>query len=202
MTPPIWLKGAATSEQILADVAAAVSRSGARYPQAPIHVVCFCFGGHAAFLASILPGVEQAFDFYGAGMTRMRPGGGEFTFPLLRAIQGQLNGLFGTVDPLIPAEDRDAIGAALLKADSVCQPLPSVECAGADQGFMCEVRGSFDPRRRPGDGVCCLGTDLRFSPGGWPPWQRWAEVVREWCARLCWRLDPSPLSSPVAFCAV
>ena len=70
-------KDATTSEQILADVAAAVSWLGARYPRAAMHVVGFCFGGHAAFLAATLPGVEHAFDFYGAGVSRMRPGGGE-----------------------------------------------------------------------------------------------------------------------------
>ena len=64
-------KDSTTSEQILADVAAAVSWFRARHPQAAIHVVGFCFGGHAAFLAAIFPGVEHAFDFYGAGVTRM-----------------------------------------------------------------------------------------------------------------------------------
>ncbi len=70
-------KDATTSEQILADVAAAVSWLRARCPQTVIHVVGFCFGGHAAFLAATLPGVAQVFDFYGAGVSRMRPGLGE-----------------------------------------------------------------------------------------------------------------------------
>ena len=70
-------KDATTSEQILADVAAASAGCGPVTPQAAIHVVGFCFGGHAAFLAATLPGVEHAFDFYGAGVSRMRPGGGE-----------------------------------------------------------------------------------------------------------------------------
>ena len=70
-------KDATTSEQILADVAAAVSWLGPVTRSAAIHVVGFCFGGHAAFLAATLPGVEHAFDFYGAGVSRMRPGGGE-----------------------------------------------------------------------------------------------------------------------------
>ena len=42
-------KDATTSEQILADVAAAVSWLRARYPQAGIHVVGFCFGGMPPF---------------------------------------------------------------------------------------------------------------------------------------------------------
>ena len=53
--------------------------------------------------------------------------------------------MFGTADPLIPAEDRDSIEAALSKADPAGQRLRFVECAGADHGFMCEARSSFDP---------------------------------------------------------
>jgi len=56
-------KDATTADQILGDVSAALSWLRARYPQAAIHVVEFCFGGHAAFLAATLPGVAQAFDF-------------------------------------------------------------------------------------------------------------------------------------------
>ena len=83
-------KDATTSEQILADVAAAVGWLRACYSQSAIHVVGFCFGGHAAFLAATLPGVEHAFDFYGAGVSRMRPGGGEPSLNLLPELQARL----------------------------------------------------------------------------------------------------------------
>ena len=139
-------KDATTSEQILADVAAAVSWLRARYPQAAIHVVGFCFGGHAAFLAATLPGVEHAFDFYGAGVSRMRPGGGEPSLNLLPTIKAQLTCVFGMADPLIPAEDRGAIRAALNEVDPAGQRLRVVECAAADHGFMCEARSSFNPQ--------------------------------------------------------
>ena len=139
-------KDATTSEQILADVAAAVSWFRARYPQAAIHVVGFCFGGHAAFLAATLPGVEHAFDFYGAGVSRMRPGGGEPSLALLPEVKARLTCVFGTADPLIPAEDRGAIGASLHKVDPAGQRLRVVECVGADHGFMCEARSSFNPQ--------------------------------------------------------
>ena len=36
--------------------------------------------------------------------------------------------------------------AALCKADPAGQRLRFVECAGADHGFMCEARKSFDPQ--------------------------------------------------------
>ena len=139
-------KDATTSEQILADVAAAVSWLRARYPQAAIHVVGFCFGGHAAFLAATLPGVEHAFDFYGAGVNRMRPGGGEPSLALLPEIKARLTCVFGTADPLIPVEDREAIWVALSKVDPDGQRLRVVECAGADHGFMCEARSAFNPQ--------------------------------------------------------
>ena len=139
-------KDATTSDQILADVAAAVSWCRARCPQAAIQVVGFCFGGHAAFLAATLPGVEHAFDFYGAGVSRMRPGGGEPSLALLPEIKARLTCVFGTADPLIPLEDREAIGAALHKVDPAGQRLRVVECAAADHGFMCEARASFNPQ--------------------------------------------------------
>ena len=139
-------KDATTSEQILADVAGAVSWIRARYPQAAIHVVGFCFGGHAAFLAATLPGVEHVFDFYGAGVSRMRPGGGEPSLALLPEIKARLTCLFGTADPLIPPEDREAIGVALSKADPAGQRLRFVEYADADHGFMCEARSAFNPQ--------------------------------------------------------
>ena len=65
-------------------------------------MVGFCFGGHAAFLAATLPEVEHAFDFYGAGVSRMRPGGGEPSLALLSEIKARLTCVFGTADPLIP----------------------------------------------------------------------------------------------------
>ena len=139
-------KDATTSEQILADVAGAVSWIRARYPQAAIHVVGFCFGGHPAFLAATLSGVEHAFDFYGAGVSRMRPGGGEPSLALLPEIKARLTCLFGTADPLIPPEDREAIGVALSKADPAGQRLSFVEYADADHGFMCEARSAFNPQ--------------------------------------------------------
>ena len=152
-------KDATTAAQILADVAAAIAWVRLRCPQAAIHVVGFCFGGHAAFLAATLPEVEAAFDFYGAGLSRMRPGGGEPSLALLPEIQGRLICVFGTADPLIPAEDREAIGTALRMADPTGQRLRSVAWAGADHGFMCEARGNFHPQAAAWGWKLLLGDD-------------------------------------------
>ena len=152
-------KDATTTEQILSDVAAAVSWLGALCPQAAIQVVGFCFGGHAAFLAATLPEVEHAFDFYGAGVSRMRPGGGEPSLALLPGIKARLTCIFGTADPLIPPEDREAIGLALSKVDPAGQRLRFVEYADADHGFMCEARASFNPQASAQGWRLLLGGD-------------------------------------------
>ena len=76
----------------------------------------------------------------------MRPGGGEPSLDLLPEIQARLTCVFGTADPLIPAGDREAIQAALEKEDPSGERLRSVEYAGADHGFMCEARSSFNPQ--------------------------------------------------------
>ena len=153
-------KDATTTEQILSDVAAALDWLRTRHPAAAIHVVGFCFGGHAAFLSATLPGVVAAFDFYGAGISRMRPGGGDPSLALLPEIQGRLTCVFGTADPLIPAEDRQAIGAALHEVDPVGERFRSVEFGGADHGFMCEARSSFNPQASAQGWRLLLGDDL------------------------------------------
>ena len=67
--------------------------------------------------------------------------------------------MFGTADPLIPVEDRDVIGAALRQTDPVGQRLRCLEWAGADHGFMCEARSSFDPQASARGWRLLLGDD-------------------------------------------
>ena len=136
-------KDATTAEQILADAAAAITWLQQQCPGADVSVVGFCFGGHAALLSATLPDVVSSFNFYGAGVSRMRPGGGPPSLELLPQVAGRLTCVCGTADPLIPSEDRAAIQAALSKADPGGDRLRYVSMEGADHGFMCEARGSF-----------------------------------------------------------
>ena len=138
-------KEATTTEQILRDVAAAIVWLRQRHPEADVSVVGFCFGGHAALLAATHPEVASSFDFYGAGLSRMRPGGGAPSLTLLSQVKGQLTCLCGTADPLIPPEERQAIRTALQLEDPDGKRLKYVEFEGADHGFMCEDRSSFNP---------------------------------------------------------
>jgi carboxymethylenebutenolidase len=144
-------KDACTTEQILADVQAAITWiEGALRPSqsaaAPLEitVVGFCFGGHAALLAASLPQVSHTFDFYGAGVVQGRPGGGAPSLALVPRVQGRLTCLCGTADPLIPEADRRAIAAALASADPGGERLRYEEFSAADHGFMCEARDSFN----------------------------------------------------------
>lgn len=144
-------KDACSTEQILADVMAAITWLEAALKPveavaAPLEitVVGFCFGGHAALLAASLPEVSHAFDFYGAGVVQGRPGGGAPSLDLLPQVQGQLTCLCGTADPLIPEADRRVIAAALASADPSGERLRYVKLAAADHGFMCEARDSFN----------------------------------------------------------
>jgi carboxymethylenebutenolidase len=61
--------------------------------------VGFGFGGHASLIAATLPGVAATIDFYGAGVTRMRSGGGPPSLELLDQIQGRLACIRGRADP-------------------------------------------------------------------------------------------------------
>ena len=76
----------------------------------------------------------------------MRPGGGEPSLALLPEMHAGLTCVFGTADPLIPSENREAIEAALRNFDPASERFSFVECVGADHGFMCEARSSFYPQ--------------------------------------------------------
>ena len=115
-TPLIWLKDAARGTPPPASRSLRMSPPQsswfrARYPQAAIHVVGFCFGGHAAFLAATLPEVEHAFDFYGAGVSRMRPGGGEPSLACCRRSRRGSPACLARLIPLSPPRIAKPSGA-------------------------------------------------------------------------------------------
>ena len=107
-------KDATTSDQILQDVAAAVGWLQRRHAEVQSVLWVSASGGVLPFWRPVFPGVAAAFDCCGAGVSRMRPGGGEPSLALLPQIQARLTYVFGTADPLVPADDRAAIQAALL----------------------------------------------------------------------------------------
>ena len=139
-------KDLTTAPQILSDCSAAIAWLQRRCPTAEIDIAGFCFGGHAALLAATLPQVRACFDFYGAGVSTMRPGGGPPSLESLPQVTGRLTCICGTADPLIPADHRRAIQASLRAADPAAERFRYLELPGADHGFMCEARSSFSPK--------------------------------------------------------
>ena len=140
-------KEATTSEGILADAQASIDwlrqALEARDHPLRITVVGFCFGGHAALLAATLADVQVSLDFYGAGVSRGRPGGGAPSLELLPSVHGELHCLCGSIDPLIPSSEQQAIQAALQTEDSSGLRLRYSSFEGADHGFMCEARDQY-----------------------------------------------------------
>ena len=137
-------KAATTTHHIQQDVASVIGWLQQQRPGSEITVVGFCFGGHAALVAATHPQVVSTFDFYGAGVSRMRPGGGPPALDCLPQVSGRLLCLCGTADALMPVDERLAIRTALMAADPSGQRLRYEELEGADHGFMCEARDSFD----------------------------------------------------------
>ncbi len=103
----------------------------------------FCFGGHVAYLAATLPDIKATASFYGAGITTRTPGDGSATLTRTREIRGTLYGFFGTEDTSIPAEQVDEIEAELEKYKI---PHRVFRYDGADHGFFCDHRGSYNPK--------------------------------------------------------
>ncbi|MFY8148214.1 MAG: dienelactone hydrolase family protein [Prochlorococcaceae cyanobacterium] len=134
-------KDSTTAAQILADVAAAagwLEGSGAR----PLGCVGFCFGGHAALLASTLPVITATADFYGAGVAAGRPGGGAPSLTEVPRVPGRLLCVCGSRDPLISPEEGAAIRAALEAAGTGRHRYLELE---AGHGFLCDARADHVP---------------------------------------------------------
>lgn len=103
----------------------------------------FCIGGHLAFRAALQPDVKATACFYPTWLHNGQLGQGAKADSLQRAgeIQGKLLILFGTLDPLIPAEGRATIEAALHAARIDYE----THSYAADHGFVRDDRAAYDP---------------------------------------------------------
>ncbi|MGB3308142.1 MAG: dienelactone hydrolase family protein [Nodosilinea sp.] len=130
--------------ELLADVQGAIAYLYGQDNVIPSGVGCigFCFGGHVAYLAATLPEVKATASFYGAGIATMTPGGGAPTLSRTPEITGTLYGFFGENDALIPAQEIDQIEAALSEHGV---PHQIFRYPGADHGFFCDQRSSYNP---------------------------------------------------------
>ena len=108
--------------------------------QEGVGCIGFCFGGHVAYLAATLERVKATASFYGAGITRMTPGGGEPTITRTPEITGTVYAFFGLEDELIPNEQVDELEAALAKHGISHRVF---RYSGAGHGFFCNGRESY-----------------------------------------------------------
>ena len=137
-------KNLTTLKNIIEDVSAAINWIKEKYPSKKISIIGFCFGGHAAFIASSLKGIESSFCFYGAGVVSLRNDTNSAPIDLLEKVSGKLNFICGSSDDLIPLRDRLEIKKRFKKLDPFGKRFIYVEIESADHGFMCEERDSFD----------------------------------------------------------
>ncbi len=137
-------KNLTTSKNIIQDVSAAINWVKEKYPKKKISIIGFCFGGHAALIASSLKGIESSFCFYGAGVATPKSDTNSAPIDLLEKVSGKLNFICGSSDDLIPLQDRLEIKKRFKDLDPFEERFIYVEVKGAEHGFMCEERESFD----------------------------------------------------------
>lgn len=110
--------------------------SNAQVRSNEISSVGFCMGGRVSFIANSVVPLRAAVSFYGGGIV---PG------LLDRAAKLQASSLliWGGLDKHITPEHRTAVAEALSAERKI---YVNVEFSGADHGFFCDERASYEPR--------------------------------------------------------
>jgi len=101
----------------------------------------FCIGGHMTYLTACETDVVAAAAYYGGGIAAAQgPGGGAGTLTRTPGIKGRLVCFFGGQDAMIPADQVEAIEAALDEhgVDHAVHVYPD-----ADHGFHCDQRSTY-----------------------------------------------------------
>ena len=111
----------------------------------PLAGLGFCFGGHLAWHLAARPELKATASFYGARVSSFSPGGGPPTLQLAAEIPGRLLVWLGADDPLMPADEQQAICTALRAADPSAARLQCRIAPAAGHGFMCSQRSDFQP---------------------------------------------------------
>jgi len=103
----------------------------------------FCFGGHVAFRAAMLPAVRKCVAFYGTGIHNGDLGAGGDARSLARAaeITGDLLLIFGSRDPHVPAEGRETIARELAAAGVRFR----ISLYDAEHAFLRDEGPRYDP---------------------------------------------------------
>ncbi len=128
--------------ELLGDIQATIDylKTQPQVKKDAIGCIGFCFGGHVAYLAAILPDIKTTASFYGSGITTQTPGGGSPTVTRTPEIMGTLYAFFGMEDASIPVEQVNKIEAELEKHHSH----RVFRYDEADHGFFCNHRASYN----------------------------------------------------------
>lgn len=131
-------------DQLLSDIQATAAYLATLPQVKPGAIGCigFCFGGLVTYVAATLPEIKAAASFYGAGIPIWSPGGGPPTLTYTADIQAELYCFFGLEDASIPAEHINQIEAELQRHQIAHRIF---RYAGADHGFFCDQRASYNP---------------------------------------------------------
>jgi carboxymethylenebutenolidase len=133
-----------TDDGSLRDIDAAREHlHGLGIDDAHIGIVGFCFGGRTTFLAALRRPLGAAVGYYGGGIVTARfP-----QFPALvdeaKSLQAPWLGVFGDDDESIPVDDVERLRATLDAQTAVEHDV--VRYAGAQHGFNCDQRPSYNP---------------------------------------------------------
>lgn len=134
---------ALSDDGLLADVRAALDhlrREG--FTDRRIGVVGFCMGGRVTFLVAGHEALGGAVGFYGGGIVTARTESMPALVDLVPGLRTPWLGLFGDADGSIPVEDVERLRDLLATGADVDTAI--VRYPGAEHGFHCDVRESYD----------------------------------------------------------
>jgi len=137
------LLGQLAADEMIADAEATLAYLRGRPDVRGDRIGCmgFCIGGHMTYLTACETDVAAAASFYGGGIAAAEgPGGQASTLGRTGKLSGRLLCLFGEKDGFIPLEEVDTIRSAL---DATGGGHEVVVYSGADHGFFCDQRESF-----------------------------------------------------------
>lgn len=135
-------KNQTQAAELLSDIQATINHlySLPGVKKGGVGTIGFCFGGHVAYLVSVLDDIKVTASFYGAGLTTSTPGGGDPTLSRTPEIKGTIYLFFGAEDASIPLEQVTEIETALRQNNITYRLFCYPE---ADHGFFCDQRGSY-----------------------------------------------------------
>ncbi len=104
-------------QEILSDIQATIAylKTLPNVKASAIGTIGFCFGGHVAYMAAILPDIKATASFYGGGITTSSYGEEIPTINRTKEIKGTIYTFFGTRDILVPQSENEQIEAELKK---------------------------------------------------------------------------------------